>query len=38
MLFLKLIAMSLFITSVVLLGLYCGWIIGKEISRGIFGK
>ena len=38
MLFLKLIAMSLLITSVVLFGFYCGWIIGKGISRGILGK
>ena len=38
MLFLKLIAMSLFITSVILLGFYCGWIIGKGIAEGIIGK
>jgi hypothetical protein len=37
-LFLKLIAMSLFMTSVVVLGLYCGWIIGTNIARVINGK
>ena len=38
MILLKLILMSLFITSVVLLGIYCGWIIGKGIAEGIIGK
>ena len=38
MILLKLILMSLFITSVVLLGIYCGWIIGVSISRGILDK
>ena len=35
MLFLKLIGMSLFITTIVLFSLYCGAIIGKMIMRNI---
>ena len=37
-LLLKLIGMSLLITTVVLSAMWCGYIIGKEIYKGIFNE